>query len=72
MVYDSLGAIWLSNPSVNRDSISFMIYESPGAVWPANATGTRHSSSLMISESLGAFWAVESMRHPSQQFVCGI
>jgi hypothetical protein len=38
----------------------------------SNATVTRDSSLLMISESLGAAWVVESMCHPSQQFVYGI
>jgi hypothetical protein len=33
MIYDSLGAVWLWNPLVNRNSISLMIYESLGAVW---------------------------------------
>jgi len=37
--------------------------------WLSNPCVTRDSSSLMISESLGAVWAVESMRHPWQQFV---
>ena len=35
----------------------------------SNPCVTRDSSSLMFYESLGADWAVESMRHPSQQFV---
>jgi len=35
----------------------------------SNPCVTRDSSSLMFSESLGAVWAIESMRHPLQQFV---
>jgi len=38
MIYDSLEAIWLWNPSVTRDSISLMIYESLGAVWAVEFT----------------------------------
>jgi hypothetical protein len=30
MISDSLGAVWLWNPLVTRDSISLMIYESLG------------------------------------------
>jgi hypothetical protein len=35
----------------------------------SNPCITRESSWLMISESLGAVRAVESMRHPLQEFV---
>jgi len=35
----------------------------------SNQKVTRDRSSLIISESIGAVWAVESMRHPLQQFV---
>ena len=35
----------------------------------SNPCVTCDSSSLMISESLGGVLAVESLRHPSQQFV---
>jgi len=35
----------------------------------SNPFVTCDSRSLMIYESLGAVWVVESMRHPSQQFV---
>jgi hypothetical protein len=35
----------------------------------SNPCVTHAISSLIISESLGAVWAVESMRHPGQQFV---
>jgi len=38
----------------------------------SNPCVTRDISSLMISESLGGVWAVESMGHPSQQFVDAI
>jgi hypothetical protein len=48
MVYDSLGAIWLSNPSINRDNISFMIYESLGAVWPVKCNG--HTSQQFLDD----------------------
>jgi hypothetical protein len=33
MISESLGAVWLLNPSVNSDSNSLMIYESLGAIW---------------------------------------
>jgi hypothetical protein len=33
MIYESLGAVWLSNATIKRDSSSFMIYESLRAVW---------------------------------------
>jgi hypothetical protein len=39
MISESLGAVWLLNPSVNSDSISFMIYESLGAVWAVACNG---------------------------------
>jgi len=35
----------------------------------SNTCVTRASSSLIIYESLGAVCAVESVRHPCQQFV---
>jgi hypothetical protein len=43
-----------------------MFYESLEAVWAVEIMFTRDSSSLVFYESL---WAVESMRHPLQQFV---
>ena len=33
MIFDSLGAVWESNASITRDSISLMIYVSLGVVW---------------------------------------
>jgi len=33
MIFDFLGAVWLWNPSVTRDSISLMIYQPLDAVW---------------------------------------
>jgi len=39
MIYVSLGVVWLLNPSINSDSISFMIYESLGAVWVVECNG---------------------------------
>jgi len=35
----------------------------------SNPCVTRDSSLLVFYESLGAVWAVETMCHPSQQFV---
>jgi hypothetical protein len=32
MIYESLGAVGVSNPSVTRDTSSLIIYESLGAV----------------------------------------
>jgi hypothetical protein len=69
MIYESLEAVWLWNPSVSRDSISLMIYESLGAVWLSNPSLTRDSSSLMIFESLTVVWAVECTYHQREQFV---
>jgi hypothetical protein len=46
-----------------------MIYESLGDVWGSNQCVTRASSLLMIYESLGAVYAVETVRHPCEQFV---
>ena len=64
MFYKSLGAVWLSNPWVTRDSSSFVFYESLGAVLLSNPWVTRDMSSLIIFEAIGAVGAVESMRHP--------
>jgi len=33
MISESLGAVWVSNPGVTRDSSWLMISESLGAVW---------------------------------------
>jgi hypothetical protein len=46
-----------------------MFYESLMLVVLSNPCFTRDTSSLMFYESLEAIWAVESMRHPGQQFV---
>jgi hypothetical protein len=59
----------MSNPCVTRDSSSLMISESLTLVVLSNPRVTPDSSSLMFYEFLGAVWAVESMRHPGQQFV---
>ena len=59
----------LSNPCVAGDTSSLMIYESLGLFALSNPCVSRDNSSLMIYEALGAVWAVESMRHPCQQFV---
>ena len=59
----------LTNPCIIRDSSSLIISESLRLFGLSNPMVTRDSSSLMFYESLGADWAVESMRHPSQQFV---
>ena len=59
----------LSNPRITRDSSSLMISQSKGLFGLSNPCVTRDTSSSMISESLGGVWAVESMRHPSKQFV---
>jgi len=48
MVYDSLGAVWLLNPSVTSDSISLMIYESLGAVWAVECNS--HTSQQFIDD----------------------
>jgi len=59
----------MSNSSITRDSISLIIYESLWVFGLSNPTIARDRCSLMISESLGDVWAVDSMHHPSQQFV---
>jgi hypothetical protein len=46
-----------------------MISEPLGVFGLSNPCVTRDTSSLMISESLGPVRAVESMRHPSQEFL---
>jgi hypothetical protein len=46
-----------------------MIFESLGLFGLSNPCVTRYSSLLIIFESLGAVWAVETICHPSQQFV---
>jgi hypothetical protein len=46
-----------------------MISESYGVFGLSNPCVTHDSSSLMISESLAAVWALQTGRHPSQQFV---
>jgi hypothetical protein len=69
MISESLGLVWLSNPSVThgcsfvddivvpRGCLRGRIQASPvDAVW------------LMISEYRGAVWAVESKRDPWMQF----
>ena len=69
MISESLGAVWVSNPSftrgwsfvddirVLRASLGCRIQVSPVA-----------AVSLMISESLGLVWAVKSKRHPWMHF----
>jgi len=46
MLYDSLGAVWLWNPSLTRNSISLMIYESLEAVWAIESM--RHQSQQFV------------------------
>jgi len=41
MIYESLGAVWLSNATVTRDSSSLMIFESLGAVWAVESMRNR-------------------------------
>jgi hypothetical protein len=69
LFYESLRLFGLLNPWVTRDTTSLMISESLGLFVLSNPMVTRDSSSMMISESLRAVWAVESIRHPRQQFV---
>jgi hypothetical protein len=59
----------LSNPSVTRGTSFFENFESQWVVWAVELCVTHDSSSLIISKSLGVIWHVESMRHPSQQFI---
>jgi hypothetical protein len=68
MIYESLGLFGLSNPTINRDRCSLVIYESLGLFGLSNPSITRDHISYVIYESLGAVWAVESIRHPWQQF----
>jgi len=56
MIYESVGAVWLSNATVTRDSSS-LIFLSPDVPFGlSNPCVTRYSSSLMIYESVGAVW----------------
>ena len=63
------GLFGLSKSCFTRDSSSLVFYESLRVFGLSNPCVTRYSSSLMFYESLGAVWAVESMRHPLQQFI---
>jgi hypothetical protein len=48
MISESLGVVWLLNPSINSDNISFMIYESLGAVWAVECNG--HMSQQFVDD----------------------
>jgi hypothetical protein len=47
MIFDSLGVVWQSNPSIARDCISLMIYESLRAVW---AVESNHHPSQVFGD----------------------
>jgi hypothetical protein len=59
----------MSNPWVTRDSSSLLFYKSQGVFALSTTCVSRDSSSLVFDKSLGAVCAVESIRHPGQQFV---
>jgi hypothetical protein len=48
MISESLGAVWVLNPSVTRDISSLMISESLGAVWAVEAI--RHPSQQFVDD----------------------
>jgi len=63
MIFDSVGVVWQSNPSIAHDCISLMIYESLRAVWLWNPSVTHDNISLMIYESLGCLGCKMQVSH---------
>jgi len=57
---------------VTRYSSSLLFYKSLGVFALSTTCVTRDSSSVLIYESLRDGWAVESRRHPGQQFVADL